>query len=180
VIGITSTAYPLLPRHFSLAAAVTIGIPTFFLALAPSTGPWRPDGFGRNVAAFALPAGVLTGVGVVASYLFALYDLDLSVTEARTTATTVLVAVGLYLVVELERSSRGTRGKLLVTGMCAILGLGYVLTLVLPFLRDFFDLALPSVAIVATAAGGAAISIAAIWLSRLPTTAAGDGGGRAG
>jgi magnesium-transporting ATPase (P-type) len=180
VIGITSTTYPLLPRHFSLAAAVTIGIPTFFLALAPSSGPWRPDGFGRNVAAFAVPAGVLTGVGVVASYLFALYDLDLSVTEARTTATTVLVAVGLYLVVELERSSRGTRGKLLVTGMCAILGLGYVMTLVLPFLRDFFDLALPSVAIVATAAGGAAISIAAIWLSRLPTTAAGDGGGRAG
>ncbi|HWV84421.1 MAG TPA: HAD-IC family P-type ATPase [Capillimicrobium sp.] len=180
VIGITSTAYPLLPRHFSLAAAVTIGIPTFFLALAPSTGPWRPDGFGRNVAAFAVPAGVLTGVGVVASYLFALYDLDLTITEARTTATTVLVAVGLYLVVELERNSRGTRGRLLVTGMCGILGLGYVLTLLLPFSRDFFDLALPSVAIVATAAGGTALSVAGIWLSRLPTTAAGDGDGRAG
>ncbi|MBX5443368.1 MAG: HAD-IC family P-type ATPase [Solirubrobacteraceae bacterium] len=180
VIGITSTAYPLLPRHFSLAAALTIGIPTFFLALAPSTGPWRPDGFGRNVAAFALPAGVLTGVGVVASYLFALYDLDLDVTEARTTATTVLVAVGLYLVVELERSSRGARGRLLVSGMCALLGLGYVLTLVLPFARDFFDLALPSVAIGLTAAGGAAISIAAIWLARLPATATGDGDGPAG
>jgi hypothetical protein len=40
VIGTTSTAYPLLPRHFTIAAALTIGIPTFFLALAPSHGPW--------------------------------------------------------------------------------------------------------------------------------------------
>ena len=43
-IGTSSDAYPLLPRHLSLAASLTIGIPTFFLALAPSSGPWQPDG----------------------------------------------------------------------------------------------------------------------------------------
>ena len=78
-IGTSSDAYPLLPRHLSLAASLTIGIPTFFLALAPSSGPWRPDGFVRGVARFAVPAGVMIGTGVVAGYLFALHDLDLSV-----------------------------------------------------------------------------------------------------
>src|SRR5262249_8846961 len=37
-IGLTPTAYPLLPRHLTLAASLTIGIPAFFLALAPSRG----------------------------------------------------------------------------------------------------------------------------------------------
>ena len=38
-VGLTPIAYPLLPRHLTLAASLTIGIPAFFLALAPSTAP---------------------------------------------------------------------------------------------------------------------------------------------
>jgi cation-transporting ATPase E len=40
-IGLTPTAYPLLPRQLTLAATITIGIPSFFLALAPSRGRFR-------------------------------------------------------------------------------------------------------------------------------------------
>ena len=40
-IGITPVDYPLLPRHLTLVGALTVGIPAFFLALAPSEGPWR-------------------------------------------------------------------------------------------------------------------------------------------
>jgi cation-transporting P-type ATPase E len=71
-IGTTSEAYPLLPRHLSLAATLTIGIPTFFLALASSSGSWQPERFVRGVAHFAVPAGVIVGTGTVAGYLFAL------------------------------------------------------------------------------------------------------------
>jgi cation-transporting P-type ATPase E len=39
VVGIPFATYPLLPRQFTLAATVTIGVPAFVLALAPSTGP---------------------------------------------------------------------------------------------------------------------------------------------
>ena len=101
-IGTSSDAYPLLPRHLSLAASLTIGIPTFFLALAPSSGPWRPDGFVRSIARFAIPAGVLVGTGLVAGYLFSVHDLNLSVADARTVALTTLIANGLYLVMALE------------------------------------------------------------------------------
>jgi cation-transporting P-type ATPase E len=62
-VGTTATAYPLLPRYFSLAAAVTIGIPSFLLALAPSAGSWGTDGFLHRLGRFAVPAGAAAGIG---------------------------------------------------------------------------------------------------------------------
>jgi magnesium-transporting ATPase (P-type) len=156
-IGISSTAYPLLPRHLSLAATLTIGIPTFFLALAPSAGPWRPDGFARGVGRFAVPAGVLTGVGVVAGHLFALYDLDLAVGEARTVATGVLVAAGLYLVIVLEARGR-TRGRV-IGAMCTALGAAFVVAWIAPPIRAFFALATPSIGLAAGMVAATLVSI---------------------
>jgi cation-transporting P-type ATPase E len=167
VIGTTSTAYPLLPRHFTIAATLTIGIPTFFLALAPSSGPWRPDNFGRNVARFAVPAGALTGVGVVASYLFALHNLDYDVHESRTIATTVLIIVGLYLVVALEAFGSPLRRHIIDLMCAALLGV-YALVLALPVTRDFFDLAVPTVGMIVTSVAGAALSIVGLYLSGIP------------
>src|SRR5262249_36907183 len=60
-VGIPTATYPLLPRQFTIASTVTIGIPAFLLALAPSSGPWRPEHFLRSVATFAVPAGVAIG-----------------------------------------------------------------------------------------------------------------------
>ena len=162
-IGTTATAYPLLPRHFSLVAALTVGIPTFLLALAPSSGPWQLGQFGRDVARFAVPAGVLVGVGVVASYLFALNALDLGVVQARTIATSVLVAAGLYLVLVLEGVG-GRRGKLASAG-CLVLAAAYVAVLVIPFARDFFDLAKPTVEIVTGVIAGTGIALTGLWLA---------------
>ena len=161
-IGTTDTAYPLLPRHFSLVAALTVGIPTFLLALAPSSGRWQLGQFGREVAHFAVPAGVLAGVGVVASYLFALNALDLEVAEARTIATSVLLVAGLYLVLVLEGVS-GTRGKLVSAG-CVVLAALYVTVLLVPGLRGFFDLVGPTLAIVVGVVAGAGIALVALWL----------------
>ena len=69
-IGLTDEPYPLLPRHLTLAATLTVGIPAFFLALAPSSGPWRTEGFLREVGRFAVPAGTFAGIGVLFAYLF--------------------------------------------------------------------------------------------------------------
>jgi cation-transporting P-type ATPase E len=163
MVGITATAYPLLPRHFSLAAAITIGIPTFFLALAPSRGPWRSASFPLEVARFAVPVGTLVGVGVLASYLFAVDPLRLPLVSARTVAITVLIAVGLYLIVVLEGS--GLRRLTLVSLAAGALAGLYVLVLVFPGPRGFFQLASPTVGIVLTALGGIALSVLALTLS---------------
>jgi cation-transporting P-type ATPase E len=171
-IGISSTAYPLLPRHFSLAGTLTIGIPTFFLALAPSSGEWRTRDFAREAARFAVPAGTLVGVGVVAGHLFALNDLDLSVARARTIATTVLVIAGLYLVVVLE--ARGRRRAGAVLGMVLALGGLYVAALAVPAARRFFELSAPTAGMVLTAAAAAGVSIAALLAAGFTPGSGGD------
>jgi cation-transporting ATPase E len=164
-VGTTATAYPLIPRHFSLAASLTIGIPSFLLALAPSSGSWDTRGFIRRISRFAVPAGAAAGIGVVSSYQFALNALDLPLMEARTVAISVLVLVGLYLVLALEGVG-GRRGRL-IGGMCLGLLLAYAGTLALPWTREFFDLAVPSAEVVATAVVGSAIAVAGLELMGL-------------
>jgi magnesium-transporting ATPase (P-type) len=163
-IGTSSDAYPLLPRHLTLAASLTIGIPTFFLALAPSSGPWQPEGFVRGVARFAIPAGAVLGAGLVAGYLFALHDLDLSVTDSRTVAVTILVVCGLYLVMTIEAQGSRRRSTI-VAAMCAVLAGVYVAALLLPGTRHFFQLTAIDPGMIVTAAGASAIAIAALALS---------------
>jgi cation-transporting P-type ATPase E len=162
-IGTSSESYPLLPRHLSLAAALTIGIPTFFLALAPSSGPWQPGRFVRGVAQFAVPAGFVLGTGLVSGYLFSRHDLDLSVADARTVAVTILVACGLYLVIALEAEGSRRRSTL-VAGMCLVLAGLYVGTLVIPGTRSFFALTVPDPGMILTAIIASAIAIFALVL----------------
>jgi cation-transporting ATPase E len=161
-IGLTPTAYPLLPRHLTLAASLTIGIPSLFLALAPSAGTFNSAGFLRDVGRFAMPAGTAAGLGVLSSYLFALNVLDLGVFEARTVATTVLVGVGLYLILVLEASGR--RRGVAVTALCLALAGLYAVVLALPFGRSFFELALPGPAIFLTAAVGIVLAVTGLGL----------------
>jgi cation-transporting P-type ATPase E len=161
-VGLTPIAYPLLPRHLTLAASLTIGIPSFFLALAPSTGPFRSERFLYEVARFAFPAGTAAGLGVLASYLFALNVANMPLERARTVSTTVLVVVGLYLIVVLEASGR--RRSAAVTTLCAALGALYGIVLAFPGTRHFFDLA-PSAGVLVVAAVGAAIAIAGLVLT---------------
>ena len=162
-VGLTPIAYPLLPRHLTLAATLTIGIPGFFLALAPSKGSFRSEGFLLEVVRFAAPAGTAIGFAVLSSYLCALNVLDLGVVESRTVATTVLVVDGLYLILVLEASSR-LRGAA-VTVLCGALAALYVLVLLVPWARSFFALAAPSPAIVATAVVGSLLAPVALWLT---------------
>jgi len=156
-IGLTPTAYPLLPRQLTLAAALTIGIPGFFLALAPSTGRYSARGFLHELARFALPAGTAAGLGVLSSYLFALNVLDLKLVAARTVAVTVLVLVGLYLILALEVTGR-VRGTA-ISALCLALLAGYFAILLLPSMRHFFELATPGPAVLGPSLAGAALAI---------------------
>jgi len=159
-IGLTPTAYPLLPRQLTLAASLTIGIPGFFLALAPSSGRYVARGFLRELGRFALPAGTAAGLGVLSSYLFALNVLDLKLPAARTVAVTVLVLVGLYLILALEGAGR-VRGTA-ISVLCAVLLAAYVVILLMPFSRQFFALAVPVPAVLLPALAGAVIAAAGL------------------
>jgi magnesium-transporting ATPase (P-type) len=141
-IAIPTATFPLLPRQFTLASSVTIGIPAFVLALAPSSGAWRVEGFLRSVARFSIPSGVAIGIGIAVGYLLARYGFDLDLSLSRTVATGIVVVCGLAVVMRLE--GQGGRRRLAVGGLCALMLLLFVLALVIPFLRDFYELSKPT------------------------------------
>ena len=161
-VGLTPASYPFLPRHLTLLSTLTIGIPALFLALAPSTGPWRIREFVTSTFQFALPAGIAAGLGVTSSYLFATNVEGADVTTARTIAVTALMTIGLWLVIVLEIA--GVRRSAWVILLCLIMGGAYAAVIVVTPLRDFFALALISPVDIAIALSGAAITAAGLWI----------------
>jgi cation-transporting ATPase E len=162
-IGLTPQAYPLLPRHLSLAAGLTIGIPAFFLALGPSEGRFTSERFLFDVGRFAVPAGTAAGLGVLASFVFSRNVARLPLDESRTIATTVLVLVGLYLILALEATSR--RRAAAVGALVAVMLFLYVLVLAAPVSRHFFALNVPGPGGAFVALAGAALAITGLWLT---------------
>ena len=162
-IGLTPTDYPLLPRHLTIVGALAVGIPAFFLALAPSEGSWQTGRFLRDVARFSVPAGVAAGLGVTTTYLISLNVFDLGLLQARTAATSTLIIIGLYLVLALEATS--PRRARLVGLLCGTLFGVYALIIALPGLRDFYELAVPNLAALVLIGLGAALAIGFLWLT---------------
>ena len=84
-VGALLLPYPFLPRHLTIIDTLAIGVPSFFLALAPNSRRYRP-GFAGRVLRFAIPAG-----GIVAAATFTAYYLaraaGLPLVQQRTAAT---------------------------------------------------------------------------------------------
>jgi cation-transporting ATPase E len=181
--GLFSMNYPLLPRHFTLIDALTIGIPGFFLALAPAAPRYRP-GMLPRVLRFTLVCGTVMTVATAAAYRWALSAADathaVDVNEARTVAVLTLTFVGIWVLTELSRPLSGGRVALVL----AMIG-GMVAIMLLPFARSF--LALPispggsgAVVAIATAASVIAIEVGLRlvgWVPRdgLPALTGGSG-----
>jgi magnesium-transporting ATPase (P-type) len=156
-IGIPTATYPLLPRQFTIASTVTIGVPAFLLALAPSSGPWRPEGFLREVASFAIPSGAAIAAGIIAGYLLARYGLDLGLIRSRTVATGIVVFGGLAAVIRVEHAHG--RRQVAVWALCALMLGIFSLALVVPWLREFYELAKPTGEMLAAWALGTLIAV---------------------
>ena len=107
--GVLAFVFPFLPRHLTLIGAVTIGIPSFFLALAPNTDRFRP-GFVRRVLRFAIPTGTLASIATLLAYWLAREEPGVTLMEAQTTAVMVLTWIGLLVLTIL--SAPLTRARL--------------------------------------------------------------------
>jgi cation-transporting P-type ATPase E len=142
VVAVPGWAFPFLPRHLTLAAFLTIGIPSFVLALAPSDGPLYRGRLLRALAAFAVPAGLAIAAASLASFFLVDTVFGGSLEAGRTAATTTLVVLGLCFILLLERGP-GREDIAIQSYMLALvaaLGALYALALAVPVARDFFDL----------------------------------------
>jgi magnesium-transporting ATPase (P-type) len=158
VIAIPSGVFPMLPRQFTLTSTFTIGIPAFLLALAPSSGPWRPEGFLRAIARFSIPAGLATGLGILTTYLLARHAFDVDLTQARSATAATVVVSGLAIVFALE-DQPGTR-RLVVGALCVAMALLFFGACAIPPAREFFEIASPTGGMVGAWLIGSAVAIA--------------------
>jgi cation-transporting ATPase E len=151
-IGVAGWQFPFLPRHLTLIGTLTIGAPSFFLALAPSARRAEP-GFVRRVVRFSAPAGLLAAAATFSAYWLARDHPDVNLDEARTTATLVLVLVGLFVLAIISRPFNATRRTLILS-----MGGVFALVFLLPASREFFALDFPPVIVLTSAVGVASIT----------------------
>jgi cation-transporting ATPase E len=150
-VGVAGFAFPFLPRHLTLIGAVTIGIPSFFLALAPNTERFRP-GFVARVARFAVPAGTLAAIATFLAYTLVKNQAGVTLAQARTTAVMVLTWIGL-LVLSIIAAPLDRARLALVWSMAGL----FLLALLLPLTQAFFALEPPDDILWLAAFGIAAI-----------------------
>ncbi|HWJ42312.1 MAG TPA: cation-translocating P-type ATPase [Solirubrobacterales bacterium] len=146
LVAVPGFAFPFLPRHLTIAAFLTIGIPSFVLALMPSDGPLYRGRLLRALAAFAVPAGLGTALGSILSFFLVDTIAGASLEAGRTAATTTLIVLGLAFVLLLERGPG--REHIAIQGymLVMVISLASVFALILGIgpVRDFFDMVLLS------------------------------------
>jgi len=137
LVGIVGSPFPFLPRHLTLIGAFTIGTPGLVLALAPSAQRVRP-GFIDRVLRYSIPAGASAGLSAFLCFEIVRRLDEVSLVEARTAATAVLLAVGLVIVLQVSRPI--VPWKL---GLVAAMVASYAAVMLIPPLRTFFLLDSP-------------------------------------
>jgi cation-transporting ATPase E len=144
LVAVPGFAFPFLPRHLTLAAFLTIGIPSFVLALAPSDGPLYRGRLLRALAAFAVPAGVATALGSILSFFVVDTVFGGSLEAGRTAATTTLIVLGLAFVLLLERGPGREHIAIQSYMLALVVGLAglYAGILAIAPLREFFEMEL--------------------------------------
>ncbi|MEU7894440.1 hypothetical protein AB0B45_16460 [Nonomuraea sp. NPDC049152] len=131
--------------------ALTIGVPAFFLALAPTAERSLP-GFVPCVLRFAVPAGLIAGAGVILSFSAAGGE--------RTAAVVTLFLVTWWVLVLIARPLN--TWKIALIGAMAAL---FALALAIPSTRAFFELGTGGWAAVAIAVAASAGISAAVKLT---------------
>ena len=150
-VGVVGLQFPFLPRQLTLIGALTIGIPSFFLALAPNDERARP-GFLPRVLRFTIPAGSLAAIATFLGYVLAKQEPGVTLAEAQTAATMVLLYVG-FLVLTIIAAPLTMWRLVLVWSMPAL----FALTMAFPATREFFALYPPPLIVWLAAFGIAAL-----------------------
>lgn len=141
VVGVD---FPVTPKHNSILAVLTVGIP--IVALAAWARPGKPSGrITRATSHFVFPAAFSISLVSLAIYLFYL-EMTGDVDIARTALTTVGVLCGLVLISFVEPPTEAWVGGDVLSGdwRPTLLSLGMLLcfgvVMALPWLRTFFEL----------------------------------------
>jgi cation-transporting ATPase E len=165
--GLQGLRFPFLPRHLTLISTLTIGVPAFVLALAPSAQRVAP-GFVSRVLRFAVPAGIACAAATFSAYIIARLTPGSSLVADRTTAVITLSATALWVLALVARPYTWWR-----IALVAAMAGGIVLALTIPVSRTFFDLrdlnlATDLIALAIAACAGIVLTVFLALMHRLP------------
>ena len=165
--GLQGLRFPFLPRHLTLISTLTIGVPAFVLALAPSAQRVAP-GFVSRVLRFAIPAGIACAAATFSAYLIARLTPGGTLVTDRTTAVITLSATALWVLALVARPYTWWR-----VALVAAMAAGMVLALTIPVSRTFFDLRDPGlatdlIALAIAACAGIVLTVFLALTHRLP------------
>lgn len=134
--------FPFLPRHGSLTALLTLGIPAVFISISIPPPDAGKD-FTRNVLRFALPASFALAASAIIVHLLVEGLLGQSIEQARTLVSLTIGITGAVYMVEVlgfeGASWRSLTRPVLTSFLGAILIGGFLATIYTPWLRSFFD-----------------------------------------
>lgn len=159
--------YPFLPRHLTLLSTLTIGVPAFFLALAPNKERARPN-FVRRVMRYSIPSGVIAGLATFVTYMVArhYYTGPGSLNAETSAATLTLFLVAMWVLAIVARPYTWWR-----IGLVAAMGAAFLVVLGVPALQHFFALKLvgttmPWAAVGIAVAASGALELCWRWVER--------------
>ena len=160
IVGVAGVSFPFLPRHLSLVAGLTIGIPGFVLSFRPEDPVSKP-GYLRRVLHFSIPAGVVAATATFAAYWLTQSPLaNATISEARTAATITLTLMGLFILHRLIAPATRREVALIVA-----LSLGLAATVAPTPLADFYALDMPPLRTSAVMVGVLAVVVTVLELA---------------
>lgn len=155
LVGVAQLPFPFVPLHVTITAWFTIGVPAFFLAMAPNSARAFP-GFARRALARSAPAGI-----AIALTTFGVYVLlrQIASTASRTEVSTacLLVVIGgaMRVLVKVTNPDKAWKWALILGGVGA-----YAIIFSVPQLAKFFMLDATNPLTMAVAAGGVLVATA--------------------
>ncbi|MFG2879680.1 HAD-IC family P-type ATPase [Streptomyces sp. NPDC048337] len=159
--------YPFLPRHLTLLSTLTIGIPAFFLALAPNKERAKPH-FVKRVMRYAIPGGAIAATATFVTYLIARahYTGPDSLKAETSAATLTLFLTSMWVLAIIARPYTWWR-----VALVGAMGGAFLIVLVVPWLQNFFQLKLegvtmPWIAVAIAAAAATLIEFTFRWVDR--------------
>ena len=181
LVLMTSGFFPVDLRNASAITLFTVGIPTALLAVWARPGPVPRESLQQTLARFVVPAaGLASVIGLlVVTGIFLIGQGDLAaglVTQetvdaaAKTSVTTFLIYVGVMVLLFVEPPTRllaviePISPDLRPTYLAITLGISYLVVMLVPPLRDFFNLSLLSLRDGAIVLLGVATWAVLVWI----------------
>ena len=166
LVGLFGVPFPFLPKQLTLIGTISVGVPGFFLALAPDASLVRP-GFLPRVLRYAVPAGTAAAAATFTAYEVVRRS-EATLEAARTSATLTLLGISLVVLLGISRPLRPWK-----VALAGAMAAWYALTMTWSFPRDYFELVIPPTsawltAAVCTAVGGLLIALLPRLVDRLP------------